>query len=544
MTEQSQQQLGKTLWDIADQLRGSMDADDFRDYMLAFLFLRYLSDNYELAAKKELGRDYPDASAVGDSGRSPLFVWYELNPDDETAFEKQMRIKAHYVIHPGYLWSSITHLARTQDSELLNTLQEGFKYIESESFQSTFSGLFSEINLASEKLGKTYEARNTLLCTIITKIAEGLADFSTDSDTLGDAYEYLIGQFAAGSGKKAGEFYTPQRLSDILSGIVTLDSQEPKTGKRTHLTSVLDFACGSGSLLLNVRKRMGSRGIGKIYGQEKNITTYNLARMNMLLHGVKDSEFEIFHGDSLTNDWDFLRESNPTKKPFFDAVVANPPFSYKYEPTDSLAEDMRFKNYGLAPKSAADFSFLLHGFHYLKDDGAMAIILPHGALFRGGSEAKIRRKLLEDGYIDTVIGLPEKLFYSTGIPVCILVLKKCKKFDDVLFINAAEQFEKGKRQNYLTDKHIETIIGTYRERPDSIERYARRVQMDEIEENDFNLNITRYVSTAEPEIEIDLAATHTELVDVEKRIRRSTEKHNTFLAELGLSPLPLTTEPN
>ena len=365
MTEQSQQQLGKTLWDIADQLRGSMDADDFRDYMLAFLFLRYLSDNYELAAKKELGRDYPDASAIGDSGRSPLFVWYELNPDDETAFEKQMRIKAHYVIHPDYLWSSITHLARKQDSELLNTLQSGFKYIENESFQSTFSGLFSEINLASEKLGKTYEARNTQLCTIITKIAEGLASFSTDIDTLGDAYEYLIGQFAAGSGKKAGEFYTPQRLSDILSGIVTLDSQEPKTGKRTHLTSVLDFACGSGSLLLNVRKRMGSHGIGKIYGQEKNITTYNLARMNMLLHGVKDSEFEIFHGDTLTNDWDFLRESNPTKKPFFDAVVANPPFSYKYEPTDSLAEDMRFKNYGLAPKSAADFSFLLHGFHYL-----------------------------------------------------------------------------------------------------------------------------------------------------------------------------------
>ncbi|MCY3859997.1 MAG: type I restriction-modification system subunit M [Gammaproteobacteria bacterium] len=538
MTEQSQQQLGKTLWDIADQLRGSMDADDFRDYMLAFLFLRYLSDNYELAVKKELGRDYPDASIVGDSGRSPLFIWYERNPDDVTVFEKQMRIKAHYVIHPEYLWSSIARLARTQDGELLNTLQSGFKYIENESFQSTFSGLFSEINLASDKLGKTYEARNSQLCTIITKIVEGLADFTTDSDTLGDAYEYLIGQFAAGSGKKAGEFYTPQRLSDILSGIVTLDSQEPKTGKRTHLTSVFDFACGSGSLLLNVRRRMGSHGIGKIYGQEKNITTYNLARMNMLLHGVKDSEFEIFHGDTLTNDWDYLSESNPAKKPFFDAVVANPPFSYKYEPTDSLAEDMRFKNYGLAPKSAADFSFLLHGFHYLKEDGVMAIIVPHGVLFRGGSEAKIRHKLLDDGYIDTVIGLPEKLFYSTGIPVCILVLKKCKKFDDVLFINAAEQFEKGKRQNSLTDEHIETIIGTYRERPDSIERYSRRVQMDEIEENDFNLNISRYVSTAEPEIEIDLLATHTELVDIEKRITESTFKHNEFLRELGLSTLP------
>ena len=424
MTDQNQKQLGKTLWAIADQLRGAMNADDFRDYMLAFLFLRYLSDNYEQAAKKELGRDYPDPNAIGNGGRSSLSVWYEQNPDDESAFELQMRRKAHYVIRPEHLWSSIAHMACTQDEELLNTLQAGFKYIENESFQSTFSGLFSEVNLGSDKLGKTYADRNAKLCTIITRIAEGLAEFSADSDSLGDAYEYLIGQFAAGSGKKAGEFYTPQQLSNILSEIVTLDSQEPKTGKRKHLASVMDFACGSGSLLLNVRKRAGPRGIGKIFGQEKNITTYNLARMNMLLHGVKDSEFEIYHGDTLTNDWVLLRETNPAKKPRFDAVVANPPFSYRWNPNEALGEDARFKNYGLAPKSAADFSFLLHGFHYLKDDGVMAIILPHGVLFRGGAEAKIRRKLLDDGHIDAVIGLPANLFYSTGIPVCILVLKK------------------------------------------------------------------------------------------------------------------------
>ena len=537
MTEQ-QKKLGQTLWAIADQLRGAMNADDFRDYMLAFLFLRYLSDNYERAAKKELGRDYPDPNAVDNGGRSSLSVWYEQNPEDESAFEKQMRLKAHYVIRPDFLWSSIAHRARTQDGELLNTLQAGFKYIENESFQSTFSGLFSEINLGSDKLGKTYEDRNAKLCTIITKIAEGLAEFSADSDTLGDAYEYLIGQFAAGSGKKAGEFYTPQRIADILSEIVTLDSQEPKTGKRTHLASVMDFACGSGSLLLNVRNRMGPHGIGRIYGQEKNITTYNLARMNMLLHGVKDSEFDIFHGDTLTNDWDLLRESNPARKPQFDAVVANPPFSYRWTPNEALGEDMRFKNYGLAPKSAADFSFLLHGFHYLKDDGVMAIILPHGVLFRGGADAKIRRKLLEDGHIDTVIGLPAKLFYSTGIPVCILVLKKCKKPDDVLFINASEYFEKGKRQNVLSDEHIGKIIDTYRERPESVERYARRVEMDEIEDNDFNLNISRYVSTAEPETPVDLSATHEDLAEIEQQIRESTAKHNAFLKELGLSPLP------
>ena len=538
MIDQEQQQLGKTLWDIADTLRGAMNADDFRDYMLAFLFLRYLSDNYEQAAKKELGRDYPDPNAVGSGGRSPLSVWYDQNPGDVPSFEKQMRLKAHYVILPEHLWASIAHMARTQDGELLNTLQAGFKYIENESFQSTFSGLFSEINLASEKLGKTYEDRNAKLCTIITKIAEGLAEFSTDSDTLGDAYEYLIGQFAAGSGKKAGEFYTPQRISDILSAIVELDSQEPKTGKRDRLASVMDFACGSGSLLLNVRKRMGAHGIGRIYGQEKNVTTYNLARMNMLLHGVKDSEFEIYHGDTLTNDWDMLRETNPAKKPYFDAVVANPPFSYRWNPNEALGEDVRFKNYGLAPKSAADFAFLLHGLHYLKEDGVMAIILPHGVLFRGGAEAKIRRKLLDDGHIDTVIGLPANLFYSTGIPVCILVLKKCKKPDDVLFINASEHFEKGKRQNSLLDEHIDKIIDTYQQRPESDERYARRVGMDEIEVNDFNLNISRYVSTAKPEVPIDLSATHNDLVEIEKQIQEATVKHNEFLEELGLSPLP------
>ena len=408
---------------------------------------------------------------------------------------------------------------------------------ENESFNSTFQDLFSEINLGSEKLGKGYTERNAKLCTIIQKIAEGLAKFSTDSDTLGDAYEYLIGQFAAGSGKKAGEFYTPQQISSILSAIVTLDSQEPATGPKSHLDSVFDFACGSGSLLLNVRNRMGPHGIGKIYGQEKNITTYNLARMNMLLHGVKDSEFEIFHGDTLTNDWEFLRETNPAKAPKFDAIVANPPFSYRWDPGESMGDDVRFKSHGIAPKSAADFAFLLHGFHYLKDEGVMAIILPHGVLFRGGAEERIRTKLLKDGHIDTVIGLPANLFYSTGIPVCILVLKRCKKPDDVLFINAAEHFEKGKRQNTLTEEHIEKIIGTYQNRTEE-PRYSRRVEMTEIEKNDFNLNISRYISTAVAEEEIDLTETHQSLIEIEEAIQAATKKHNAFLKELGLPELP------
>ncbi len=539
MTEHNQIQLGKTLWAIADQLRGAMDADDFRDYMLSFLFLRYLSDNYETAAKKELGSDYPKLPLAGDDNRVPLAVWYADNAADVPAFEKQMRRKVHYVIEPQHLWSSIAHMARTQHAGLLNTLQEGFKYIETESFQSTFGGLFSEIDLGSPKLGKGYTERNAKLCVVIQKIAEGLADFSTSVDALGDAYEYLIGQFAAGSGKKAGEFYTPQQISDILSTIVTLDSQEPRTGVKQRLDSVMDFACGSGSLLLNVRKRMGPHGIGKIYGQEKNITTYNLARMNMLLHGVKDTEFEIFHGDTLANDWDMLRELNPAKKPAFDAIVANPPFSYRWEPGEAMADDVRFKSHGLAPKSAADFAFLLHGFHFLKDEGVMAIILPHGVLFRGGAEERIRKKLLLDGHIDTVIGLPSNLFYSTGIPVCILVLKKCKKPDDVLFINASgpEHFDKGKRQNQLSKAHIAKIIQTYQFREEEV-RYSRRVDMAEIEKNDFNLNISRYISTAVGEAEIDLEATHRELVEIEKTVAAAKDKHNAFLKELGLKLLP------
>jgi type I restriction enzyme M protein len=537
MATTNHKQLGSTLWDIADDLRGAMNADDFRDYMLSFLFLRYLSDNYETAAKKELGKDYPNTG--GDARQVPLALWYASNQKDTAEFEKQMRRKVHYVIRPEHLWSSIANMARTQNTELLNTLQAGFKYIETESFDSAFQGLFSEINLGSDKLGKTYADRNAKLCTVIQKIAEGLAEFSTDVDALGDAYEYLIGQFAAGAGKKAGEFYTPQQISDVLSAIVTLDSQEPKTGTKKRLESVLDMTCGSGSLLLNVRKKMNQTGgtIGKVFGQEQNITTYNLARMNMLLHGMKDTEFDIFHGDTLLNEWDMMREQNPAKKPNFDAIVANPPFSLKWKPNNALADDVRFKSHGLAPKSAADFAFLLHGFHYLKDEGVMAIVLPHGVLYRGGSEKSIRIKLLNDGHIDTVIGMPENLFYSAAIPVCILVLKKCKKPDDVLFINAAEHFEKGKKQNQLKPEHIQKIIDAYQNRSEE-PRYSRRVPMAEIEKNDYNLNISRYISTAVGEAEIDLQATNTELLAIEKEIQTARNKHSTFLKELGLPLLP------
>ena len=539
MSEQQQEQLGKILWDLANELRGAMNADDFRDYMLSFLFLSYLSDNYISAIEKELGSDYPKDEE--DNTSTQLQLWYENNPKDIKEFEKVIKRKLHYLIKPEYLWDAIVKKAKSHSGDLIVTLHDGFKHIENESFDSNFQGLFSEINLRSEKLGKTDTDRNKKLCTIISKIADGLGKFSTDADNLGDAYEYLLGEFAAGGGKRAGEFYTPQKISSILSSIVTLDSQDPKTGKKEKLNSIFDFACGSGSLLLNVRNEIKKDGgtIGKIYGQEKNVTTYNLCRMNMILHGIKDTEFEVHHGDSLTNDWDMLQETNPAKKPLFSAIVANAPFSYRWEPNEAMGEDIRFKSHGLAPKSAADFAFLLHGFNFLAKDGTMAIVLPHGVLFRGGAEASIRKKLILDGNIDTVIGLPSNLFFSTGIPVSIIVLKKCKKDDDILIINASgeENFKKEKRQNVLRTKDISKIIDTYQFRKEE-ERYSRKVSLEEIEKNDFNLNISRYISTSKAEEKIDIKEVNETLVDIEKDINKYTKEHNEFLKELGLELLP------
>ena len=546
LTKQEKEQLFRALWSVADVLRGAMTADNFRDYMLSLLFYRYISKRYEEAARTELGSDLPEDMSLQD--------WYKKNEEDVQEFEDMMLKSTHYIIKPQYLWSAIHELTVTNNdngskgqdeegvadrrSEVLTKLKESFRHIEEESFKGAFKGLFSEINLDSEKLGKDYTARNKMMCNIISTLEEKLAEFDQKGDILGDAYEYLIGQFAAGSGKKAGEFYTPQPVSTILSRIVTLDCQDPSTGHKRELRNVLDFACGSGSLLLNVNNQMKAHGgkIGKIYGQEKEITTFNLSRMNMLLHGLHDSEFEIFHGDTLTNDWSMLKESNPVNPVTFDAVVANPPFSLKWDPDDETSNDQRFSNYGVAPKSAADFAFLLHGFHYLSDKGTMAIILPHGVLFRGGAEAKIREKLIHDDNIDCIIGLPTNLFYSTGIPVCIIVLKKCRKSSDVLFINAAELYEKGKKQNVLEEKHIDKIIETYRNRTEE-ERFSRCVSLKEIKENDYNLNITRYVNLAQEEAQIDLKANHATLMEIESKIKDSKEKLNVFLKELGLEEL-------
>lgn len=595
--------LGETLWKIACELRGSMNASDFQDYMLSFIFLRYLSEQYCNFIKDEIGSDFntyntqinnmsdnEEKKAIQEySNKVEKFInkkiteyinnheeykkltkkeqeekkeeiknipEYEiyremlyakkltvpillyLNDLEELdSFEEHMRKKYHYVIKPQYLWNNLSNLASKEDKKLLPLLSKCFKYIEDESFNDSFHGLFSEVNLTSDRLGKTQDDRNDKVCSIIKILEEKLSAYSIDTDVLGDAYEILISKFASNSGAKAGEFYTPQQVSNILSEIVIFNNQEPTSHKKETINNLLDFTCGSGSLLINVIKHMKGKQINHIYGQEKNITTYNLARMNMLLHNVKENEFKIFHGDTLKNEWDEFNDINPAKKIKCDAVVANPPFSLQWEHQTKYLEDFRFKDYGLAPQSTADFAFLLHGFHYLSQDGTMAIVLPHGILFRGGAEYNIRRKLIEDGNIDAIIGLPANLFYSTGIPVCIVVLKKCKSNNNILFINANKEYVKGRGQNELSNENVKKIVDIYRERK-NIDNFSRTVELDEIKNNDYNLNVSRYVSTAEEDKVINLKSVNDELINIENKIKEAREEHNKYLKELGLEVLP------
>ena len=606
--------LGQKLWDIACKfLRGSMKAGDFQDYMLSFLFLRYISEKYEEEAKSILKASYENCERekeilnkedkkfhevieryskliddrvekdieiyknsllkideykdnkeklddalkaekeeriqqynelINTNFFTTLSLWYIENLDDIAVFENRIRKRIHYVIKPQFLWSNIYGLALKRHINLLKVLVRGLNYIEKVSYNIAFEKLFSDVNLNSDKLGRSYTDRNNMVCDIIVAIGKGISEFKEDEngnrkDVLGDAYEFLISKFASNSGAKAGEFYTPQEVSTILSEIVTLDSQNPAIGRKKTINRLLDFACGSGSLLINVIKTMENAGgeINQIYGQEKNITTYNLARMNMLLHGVQDTAFKIYNGDTLMNDWDIFSEIHPAKKIECDAVVANPPFSLKWRHNEKLKEDFRFTGYGMAPQAAADFAFLLHGFHFLsRENGTMAIILPHGVLFRGGEEAKIRRKLIEDKNIDTIIGLPANLFFSTGIPVCIIVLKKCRKFDNILFINANKEFAKNGSRNILKDEHIKKIVDTYKHRR-KIDNYARCVNVDEIIRNDYNLNISRYVSTAVEDKIVNLEQVQNALNDIEGQITTTKAKVNSYLKELGLPEL-------
>ncbi len=517
MPEEQKQQLEQQLWNIANTLRGKMDADGFRDYILGFIFYKYLSEKINLYADEILKQDgikYLDIKEDTQEGKKIL-----------EAVKENALDKLGYFLKPSELFSQIAEKGNSKDGRsnfILEDLQRILRNIEQSTMgadsEEDFNHLFDEIDLTSTKLGKTEKQKNETISKILYSLDQ--IDFELQNaqiDVLGDAYEYLIGQFASGAGKKAGEFYTPQQVSKILAKIVT-------TGK-TKLKSVYDPTCGSGSLLLRVAKEVE---VGKIYGQELNTTTYNLARMNMILHDVHYSKFDIRQDDTLENPQHLdLR---------FEAVVANPPFSANWKADQLKLGDERFSQYGkLAPKSKADFAFIQHMIYQLADNGTMAVVAPHGVLFRGNSEGHIRRYLIEDrNYLDAVIGLPSNIFYGTSIPTCILVFKKCRKPDDnIIFIDASREFKKAKNQNILRDEDIDKIIDTYRNRKE-IDKYSHITKLDEIKENDFNLNIPRYVDTFEEEEPIDLKKVSKELKEIDREMIEVDKEIKKYCDELGI----------
>ncbi|CEO26409.1 type I restriction-modification system subunit M [Paraclostridium sordellii] len=507
--QEQQRELHTKLWAIANDLRGNMEANEFKNYILGLIFYRYLSEKIENKAQDLLSEDE--------------ISYIEAWEDEEykEGLQEELLEQLGYFVEPKYLFSTLLQAIEDGkfDIEMLqgaiNDITEST--IGSES-QDDFDHLFDDMDLASTKLGKDVKSRSKLIAKVISNIAQ--IDFLHDDseiDVLGDAYEYLISQFAANAGKKAGEFYTPQQVSKILAKIVTVG--------KTDLKDVYDPTCGSGSLLLRVAKEANVR---KFYGQELTSTTYNLARMNMLLHDVSYQNFDIKNDDTLEHP-----EHIDMK---FEAIVANPPYSANWSADPKFLDDERFSAYGkLAPKSKADFAFVQHMIHQLDDKGTMAVVLPHGVLFRGAAEGVIRKYLIEErNVLDAVIGLPSNIFFGTSIPTVILVFKKSRENgDNILFIDASNEFEKGKNQNNLTDANVEKIVNTYVERK-TIDKYSYVANMDEIKENDYNLNIPRYVDTFEEEEPIDLQAVSEKIAKIDQEIASIDEQLAIFLKELGL----------
>lgn len=506
-------ELHTKLWKMANSLRGNMDANEFKDYILGLIFYRYISEHEESEFQTKL--------------HSPVEEFYKVAPDQckEMAI---INLGLGYFIEPDYLFKSLVKKISGATFEL-EDLATAFKtYSDSTKGQESedqLSKLFNDVNLTSDKLGATYKEKGELIAKLITAIDEIDFNFMDSKiDLLGDAYEYLIGQFAASAGKKAGEFYTPQQVSKLLSLLVTKDLKDVKY--------ISDPACGSGSLLIQVADRLNEKG-GKyihIYGQELNTTTCNLARMNMLVHHVNFNKFTIHQGDTLKNPSEDQKTYGK-----MDIVVANPPFSANWDPNSTMEKDERFSGAGkLAPKSYADYAFVEHMIHSLSATGCMAVVLPHGPLFRGNAEKVIRQYLVEiRNYLDTVIGLPENLFYGTTIAACICVFKKNKTDRSVYFIDASKYFEKGKNQNILRDEDIQRIMDAYSSKKD-VDKFAHLASIDELKENDFNLNIPRYVDTFEEEEEIDINAVMAEYKRLDEEDKKVTEELNKYLEELGL----------
>jgi type I restriction enzyme M protein len=519
MSDEQKKQLEQQLWNIANTLRGKMNADEFRDYILGFIFYKYLAEKMEIFANEILKQDkisFREIKLTDPNGKEYI-----------DAIREESLEKLGYFLRPDELFSEVAKRGNSDVEGINNFILEDLQKILTNIQLSTmgteseedFDNLFEDMDLNSTKLGKTPETRNEIISKVLSHLDN--IDFELqdlESDVLGDAYEYLIGQFASGAGKKAGEFYTPQSVSTILAKIVT-------TGK-SKLKSAYDPTSGSGSLLLRIAKQV--KEVGNFYGQEMNRTTYNLCRMNMILHGVHYKQFDIKQEDTLEHP----QHLGMT----FEAIVANPPFSAQWSANPLFTTDDRFSQYGkLAPSSKADFAFVQHMIHHLADNGIMALVLPHGALFRGGAEQHIRKYLIENrNYLDAVIGLPANIFYGTSIPTCIMVFKKCKEHpEDVLFIDSSQHFEKVKTQNVLRDDHIDKIVETYRNRIEE-DKYSKKVTLQLIADNDYNLNIPRYVDTFEAEDIIDIDAIALEIKGLDNRIKDTDSILADFCKQLNI----------
>ena len=515
MTEQKAK-LEQQLWNIANTLRGKMDADDFRDYILGFIFYKYLSTKMELYGTKALKPDgITFAEVEGHAQEAELIE----------ALRDAALDKLGYFLLPSELFSQLAKRGNSGGKHqfILGDLAKVLTHIEQSTMGSEseedFGNLFEDLDLTSSKLGKSENDKNELIVKVLSHLDEIDFDLeNTESDVLGDAYEYLIGQFASGAGKKAGEFYTPQQVSKVLAQLVTVGKDK--------LKSVYDPTCGSGSLLLRVAKQV--KEVAAFYGQEMNPTTYNLCRMNMIMHDVHYKKFDIKNEDTLE------RPQHVDQR--FEAIVANPPFSANWSASPLSMSDDRFSGYGkLAPSSKADFAFVQHMVHQLADNGTMAVVMPHGVLFRGAAEGHIRKYLIADrNYLDAVIGLPANIFYGTSIPTCILVLKKERsEADSLLFIDASQHFEKVKTQNYLREEDIAKIIDTYKNRT-AEDKYSHVAKLTEVAENDYNLNIPRYVDTFEEEEPVELAEVTKQLREVAERSRSTDATIKSFCDELGI----------
>jgi len=506
--------LISVLWSGADILRSKMDANEYKDYLLGIVFYKYLSDSFLIKAYDLIYDEKPQ------SLRAALEAYREaLGDESAEELKEQVREECHYVIEPDLTYTCFSDAARN-NAFSREQLQKAFNNIEQS--DSLFADLFTDIDLYSNRLGAGDQKQSDTISSLIREIDR--ADLlNTDSDVLGNAYEYLIGQFASETGKKAGEFYTPQAVSKILTRIA-IAGQEANRG-----LSVYDPCMGSGSLLLNAKKYAAEPDYIRYYGQELMTSTYNLARMNMFLHGIVPENQKLRNGDTLDGDWPTDEETD------FNMVLMNPPYSANWSAAAGFLQDERFSDYGvLAPKSKADYAFLLHGLYHLKSSGTMAIVLPHGVLFRGAAERKIREKLLRAGNIYAVIGLPANLFYNTSIPTCIIVLKKHRDGRDVLFIDASRKFEKGKKQNAMTDEHIDSVIELYNRR-ENVEKESFLAEFEDIEKNDFNLNIPRYVDNFEKEEEIDLKALLSDMEQTEKEINRIQGEFVSLMRDLTSS---------